>query len=174
MKREYSGQTEDHLEFFIGYEVEHTPAHGLKTLFVTGIQQFVDIERHYKSSKCQHIFFGAYHSYNPKSNDEFEDWDLMIKAFLDKGILCSLDIPSTVNLEWVLDGGLNKINHFIPQIRVVIPYTKQWNYNTSIKIDDIGYDKTNPGVWSHKLHDLMDHNKFTSWDKYTDDKAIKE
>ena len=73
----------------------------------------------------------------------------------------------------MLEGGYVEFNNFIPQIRVVIPYVKQWNYNTSIKIDDKGYNQTNPGVWSHTLHDLMDHSKFTSWDKYTKDKEIE-
>ena len=31
------------VKFFIGTEVEHTPALGLKTLFVVGVQPIVDI-----------------------------------------------------------------------------------------------------------------------------------
>ena len=37
-----------------------------------------------------------------------------------------------------------------------VPYAKQWNYNTMIKIDDKDFKATNPGVWCHSLHDLMD------------------
>jgi len=174
VKREYSGVTKDDAVFFTGIEVEKTPAYGKQTLFVTGIQDYNKIKEYYNNLGCEHIFFGANHSYNPKTNDEFEDWEFMIKAFLDEGILCSLDIPSTVNLSWVLEGGYTEFNNFIPQIRLVIPYVDQWNYNTMVKIDDVGYDETNPGVWCHSLHDLKNRDKFTSWDQYTKDKEIDD
>ena len=97
----------------------------------------------------------------------------MIRAFTDKDILCSLDIPSDINLEWFLDGGLTEVDNFIPQLRVVVPYVAQWNYNTMIKIDDKDFKTSNPGVWCHSLHDLMDRNKFTNWSKYGLDKVLK-
>ena len=173
MKRDYETGTADSITFFTGVEVEKTPAYGMKTLFVTGIQDFNEVMKYYKEEHCEHIFFGANHSYKPVAADEFEDWDLMIRAYLDQGILCSLDIPSTINLEWFLDGGLVESNNFIPQIRVVIPYVKQWNYNTMVKIDDKDFKASNPGVWCHSLHDLMDRNKFTDWSKYGLDKVLK-
>ena len=43
-----------------------------------------------------------------------------------------------------------------------------------VKVDDIGYDQTNPGVWCHTIDDLKDNKKFTSWDKYTKDKEITD
>jgi hypothetical protein len=97
----------------------------------------------------------------------------MIKNFLKEDILCSLDIPSTIDLEWVLELGLTEYENFIPQIRVVVPYVKQWNYNTMVKIDDKDFKASNPGVWCHSLHDLMDRKKFTDWTKYGLDKVIK-
>ena len=97
----------------------------------------------------------------------------MIQTFLDDGIMCSLDIPSTINIEWFLDGGLIEHDSFIPQIRVVVPYIKQWNYNTMVKIDDKGFEESNPGVWCHSLHDLMDRNKFTYWSKYELDNVLE-
>ena len=172
MKRDYGTGVKDSIIFFTGVEVEKTPAYGMKTLFVTGIQGFIDIMEFYNREGCEHIFFGANHSYNPVTSEEFEDWDLMIRAFTDKGILCSLDIPSTINLEWFLDGGLTERDNFIPQIRVTVPYVKQWNYNTMIKIDDKDFKASNPGVWCHSLHKLMDRNVFTPWSAYTDDKVI--
>ena len=173
MNRDYGTGTADNITFFTGIEVEKTPAFGMKTLFVTGIQDYNEIMKHYTDEQCEHIFFGANHSYNPKTSDEFEDWDLAIRAFLQEGILCSLDIPSTINLEWFLDGGLVENENFIPQIRVVVPYVKQWNYNTMVKIDDKDFKASNPGVWCHSLHDLMDREKFTDWGKYGLDKVIK-
>ena len=173
MKRDYESGVSDTPIMFTGIEVEKTPAFGMKTLFVTGIQDYNEVMEYYNKLECEHIFFGANHSYNPKTSDEFEDWDLAIRAFLQEGILCSLDIPSTINLEWFLDGGLVENENFIPQIRVVVPYVKQWNYNTMVKIDDKDFKASNPGVWCHSLHDLMDREKFTDWGKYGLDKVIK-
>jgi hypothetical protein len=42
-----------------------------------------------------------------------------------------------------------------------------------IKIDDRGFKETNPGVWSHSLHSLMDRKCFTDWQQYTNDEIIK-
>jgi hypothetical protein len=161
------------VKWFIGTEVEHTPAFGKKTLFIVGIQDIVGIKQAYEKNQCEHIFFGANHSYKPVTSDEFGDWDLMIRAFTDQGILCSLDIPSTINLEWFMDGGLVESDNFIPQIRVVIPYIKQWNYNTMVKIDDKDFKASNPGVWTHSLHDLQDRSKFTPWSDYSKDEVIE-
>lgn len=160
------------VKWFIGNEVERTPAYGLKTLFVVGIQNHSEVMEIYKEEHCKHIFFGANHSYNPITTEEFDAWDLMIRAFTDLDILCSLDIPSNINLEWFIEGGLIESDNFIPQIRVTVPYVKQWNYNTMIKIDDKDFKASNPGVWCHSLHKLMDRNVFTSWSEYTDDEVI--
>ena len=175
MNRDYSDGEKSDVDFFFGREVEHTPAFGMPTLFVVGVKNPAEIldklaETTYET---RHIFFGANHSYNPVTSDDFEDWDLMIRAFTDQGILCSLDIPSTINLEWFLDGGLVESDNFIPQLRVVVPYVKQWGYNAMIKIDDKDFKASNPGVWCHSLHDLMDREKFTDWGKYGLDKVLK-
>ena len=42
-----------------------------------------------------------------------------------------------------------------------------------VKIDDTGFNETNPGVWCHSLHDLMAHDKFTDWLKYRNDQIIE-
>jgi hypothetical protein len=170
MKRDYTTGEADNVQFFIGTEVEHTPAFGLKTLFVTGIHPVEEIALNLNGAG--HIFFGANHSFNPQSPEEWSQWETMIQFFLDKDYLCSLDIPMNA-VEEFHDGGLCESDNFIPQIRVPIPYIKLWNYNTMIKIDDKDFKATNPGVWSHSLNDLKDLSKFTSWDKYKNDEVIK-
>ena len=172
MKRDYNTGTADSVTFFTGIEVEKTPAFGMKTLFVTGVQPCDVIQKHYDEEQCEHIFFGANHSFKPIKNNEWDAWENMIKAFLVSGKLCSLDIPLDV-VEMFNDLCLNEFDNFIPQIRVPLPYTKLWNYNTMVKIDDVDFKATNPGVWCHSLHDLMDRDKFTDWNKYGLDKVIK-
>ena len=177
MNRNYSNGIVDNAVFFYGNEVEHTPAYGLKTLFVTGVQPIDVIEWWYTEEKCEHIFFGANHSFKPSLDlpadvSEWDAWESMIGYFLKKDILCSLDIPIS-HAEEFLEAGLVEYDNFIPQLRVPVPYIKQWNYNTMLKIDDKDFKASNPGVWSHSLHDLMDRSKFTSWSKYKDDDIIE-
>ena len=172
MKRNYDSGIKDDVDFFCGKEVEHTPAYGMDTLFVVGVKSIDEIKSHL-SDNINHIFFGANHSFQIKYNDyaEWKLWEDMISYFLDQGYWCSLDIPLAA-VEQFNDGGLNEYDRFIPQIRVPIPHIKLWNYNTMLKIDDIDFKATNPGVWSHSLHSLMDRSKFTDWDCYKNDKVL--
>lgn len=178
MKRDYVSGNADNVKYFTGNEVEHTPAYGMYTLFVTGVQPTIHIEEMLlQYDQIEHIFFGANHSLQGKvgpahTHRPLACWSDMIKYFLHKDYWCSLDIPIDC-AEDILQWGLQEYNNFIPQIRVPIPSVKKWNYNTMVKIDDKGFAETNPGVWSHRLHDLMDANKFTDWSKYGLDKPIK-
>jgi len=175
MKRDYANGSKEDIVYFTGIEVEKTPALGMDTLFVTGVQPCHEIQERLGDRK--HIFFGANHSFNPGTNfpedaDEWTPWENMITAFLTAGKLCSLDIPITL-AEAFLESGLIEYDNFIPQLRIPLPYAKLWNYNTMLKIDDKDFKATNPGVWCHSLHDLMDRNKFTDWSQYGLDKPVE-
>lgn len=175
MERKYKDGTKKDITYFIGTEIEKTPAYGLKTLFVVGLQSIENVKEHLHAD-ISHIFFGANHSFDPASQshdaDYYREWDSMIMHFLEKGYKCSLDIPLNA-AEDFLESTCVEFNNFIPQIRVPIPYIEQWNYNTMLKIDDKGFNKSNPGIWTHSLHDLMDRKKFTDWKDYGLDKVLK-
>ena len=179
MKRDYTDGVQEDIKFFVGTEVEHTPAYGMRTLFVTGVQPITEIQdwlddfNSYedRSKHISHIFFGANHSFNPQTVLEWGHWEGMIEYFLNNGYWCSLDIPIS-HAEEFLENGLNECSMFIPQIRIPLPYIKLWNYNTMIKIDDKDFKATNPGVWSHSLHTLMDRSKFTDWSQYKNDEIL--
>ena len=169
----------ENVDFFVGTEVERTPAFGRRTLFVVGVQPIQNIQdwlddyHSYedRSYHIEHVFFGANHSFDPKTPEEWRKWESMITYFLLRGYLCTLDIPIGV-VEEFNDGSLCDYRNFIPQIRVSVPYTKLWNYNTMLKIDDKDFDATNPGVWCHSLHSLMSRETFTSWDDYEGDSKL--
>ena len=163
-------QGHDNVDFFVGTEVERTPAFGKKTWFVVGLQLIDNIASRLHEVE-QHIFFGANHSFDPKSPEEWRKWESMITYFLERGYLCTLDIPISA-VEEFHEGGLCDYRNFVPQIRVSVPYTKLWNYNTMLKIDDKDFDATNPGVWCHSLHSLMSRETFTSWDDYKGDREL--
>ena len=171
-------------EFFIGTEVEHTPAYGMRTLFVVGVQPVekilelvaeqnsnTDTSRH-----IQHVYFGANMSFpNPPTNDHetWSNWESMIGRCLANGLWCTLDVDVS-STEGLVEGSLVGHFRFIPMISVKLPYLQQLGYNATIKLDDKDFNATNPGVWCHSLHELTKRNMvFTDWSKYTQDEVIK-
>jgi hypothetical protein len=162
----------ENVKFFTGVEVEHTPAYGKKTLFVVGVQSADAIALNLNGA--EHIYFGANMSF-PKLgiNDanSWREWEDMIQFFLDKGYLCTLDIPVAC-VEGLLEAALCEHNNFIPMISVKLPYVRQLGYNATIKLDDKDFSATNPGVWCHSLHSLQNRRVFTPWSKYSEDKKI--
>ena len=87
------------------------------------------------------------------------------------GAWCTLDLDVGA-AEGLLEGTLIDHPRFIPMISVKLPYTKLYNYNTTIKIDDKDFQATNPGVWCWNIHDLKQRDYFTSWDAYTQDERL--
>lgn len=161
------------VSLFVGTEVEHTPAYQLKTLFVIDIQPIELINAAYVAHKCEHIYFGANHSFEPNgTSNYFVLWSEMITHFLKQDRLCTLDFDVS-DVENVLECGFTEYRNFIPMISVKLPYIQQLGYNAIIKLDDKDFDATNPGVWCHSVHKLQNRRVFTDWSKYTKDEIIK-
>ena len=164
---------DDNTKFFIGTEVEHTPAYGQRTLFVVGLQPKEEILARALNNKCPHIYLGANQSFKP-TDVEWQHWDNLVTGLLKDGIWVTLDFDvSYANHEWFHDGGWCEYDNFIPMISVKIPYTRLYNYNATVKIDDKGFKQSNPGVWCHSLHSLQNRSQFTDWSKYTKDEVIE-
>lgn len=173
MDRPYTSGDSNAVTLFIGTEVEQTPAFGKKTLFVVGVQPVEDIAINLNG--CEHIYFGANMSFpNPETDDGtvWFPWENMIKFFLDKGYLCTLDVD-VKSVEGLAESGLPEYHNFIPMISVKLPYVQLLGYNATIKLDDKDFKSTNPGVWCHSLHELQNRRNFTDWSKYTQDQIIK-
>lgn len=166
-------QGHENVNFFTGVEVEHTPAYGMDTLFVVGIQPTSEITPRLKTPG-QHIYFGANQSFpNLRVNDgaEWAKWERMIYHYLDMDYWCTLDVDIQC-VEGLCESGLPEHDRFIPMISAKLPYISQLGYNAVLKLDDRDFRATNPGVWCHSLHSLMRRNKFTPWDYYTKDQVI--
>jgi len=159
--------------YFTGYEVEHTIAYGMKTLFVVGTPDENEILKKAKKNNVEQIYFGTSQSFNPKSvtNIEYRDWDRVIKTCLEAGYWVALDYDVRHH-EGVIESGYCEYPKFIPMISVKLPYINQLNYNATIKLDDTTWGATNPGVWTHHLPSLMDKDRFTYWDQYTQDTKV--
>jgi hypothetical protein len=169
----------ENTQFFIGTEVEHTPAFGMKTLFVVGIQDPSNIHAMALAHQCDHIYFGANQSF-PRvdvNDSRWKSWEDMVGTMLRSGLggdhyyMCTLDIDVAC-AEGLLEGPLTEYNNFIPMLSVKLPYIKQLGYNATLKLDDKDFRATNPGVWCHNLHDLQDRSVFTDWSKYTKDETL--
>ena len=163
------------VSFFIGKEVEHTPAFGLKTLFVVDLQDSQIVLQEAMNNNCTHIYFGANQSFpklDTNDGDGWRDWESMIQDCLEKGFLCTLDLDSTC-AEGLCESSLVEYNNFIPMISVKLPYIQLLGYNATLKLDDKDFAKSNPGVWCHSIHELRDRSKFTDWSRYTKDEVIK-
>jgi hypothetical protein len=163
------------VDFFVGTEVEHSPAYGLKTLFVVGVQDTDMISKKCREKWCEHIYFGANQSFPCLETDDgpgWSPWELMIMTCLDAGFWCTLDLDVS-QVEGLLESRLIEYHNFIPMISVKLPYIQQLGYNATIKLDDRDFRATNPGVWCHSLHDLQDRKRFTAWSQYTKDEIVK-
>lgn len=172
----------DTVNFFVGTEVEHTPAFGMLTLFVVGVhdssrvldiikesRSFTDPARH-----INHIYFGANQSFprlDINDGDGWRPWERMIQDCLEADCLCTLDLDVSC-AEGLLESSLVEFNNFIPMISVKLPYIRQFGYNATLKLDDKDFKATNPGVWCHSLHALQKRSVFTDWSKYTQDKIV--
>lgn len=168
MERIYKEDADKEVTFFIGKEIEHTPAHNMKTLFVVGLQDPRYILEFASTQHCEHIYFGANQSFN---GSNILTWTAMVKFIIDNGLWATLDFDIK-HVEMILESGLTEYNLFIPMISAKLPYIQQLGYNACLKLDDKDFDKSNPGVWCHMVHDLMDRAKFTNWTQYKDDSIV--
>jgi hypothetical protein len=175
MKREYTSGTAEAITFFVGDEIERTPAYGMKTLFVVGVHEAHSILELAGENYCTHIYFGANQSFKANGTndvDTWRPWEDMIYVCLEAGYWCTLDFD-VKDVEGLLESGLIEKRRFIPQISVKLPYLQQLGYNATIKLDDVDFNATNPGVWCHTLNSLTTRESFTNWDQYGKDEIIK-
>lgn len=173
MNRNYTTGTADAVTFFVGKEIEHTPAVGMTTLFVVGVHEpdsVLDYAKH--PSGIEHIYFGANQSFSPESRDDWAKWTDMVHVALEAGYWCTLDLD-VKHAELLLEWGLPEKHRFIPMISVKLPYLQQLGYNATIKLDDKDFEASNPGVWCHTIHSLTTRETFTNWNQYSKDEVLK-
>ena len=138
-------------KFFIGEEVERTICLGKKTLFVTGLIDSVEMIDAAKKHKCKHIYLGANQSFMAVNNS-FLDWLDTIKVLLDNNFWVTLDsdVKYATELSTAYQGIIGH-DKFVLMLSVKLPNIKNFNYNTTIKLDDTSWGATNAGVWVHQL-----------------------
>jgi len=160
--------------FFIGPEVEHTPAYSKKTLFVVGKQDLNKIVELAREHKVPHVFMGANHSFDFDPADNTHYWDLTIQALLDRGFWVTLDYEAHQHKSVLKMLGPHtwQSRMFVPLLSVRIPNIQNSSVNLTVKMDDIDFKATNPGVWCMHFHEVTDSNRFTDWIEYGNDYVI--
>ena len=172
LKRNYAnedGDTNGDAKYFYGEEVEQTAQYGQPTLFVVGTQDPGEIINWANRLGARHIYLGA-----NKSFHMVDEWEHIVDELLTAGLWVTLDYPVRFhNFIMRSMGNHMRSSRFIPMISVELPNIEIYNYNTTIKLDDLDIDHSNPGVWCHQLHDLMTRDTFTDWDNYDGDEVVE-
>lgn len=169
-------QGHENAVFFIGSEVEHTPANSKKTLFVVGRPALNEIESIASKNRVTHIFMGANHSFSILDNDpEWYYWNDTITRLLDLGYWVTLDYEAHLHVEVLkmFTPGVWQSRLFVPLLSVRIPKVQTSSPNLTIKIDDVDFRATNAGVWCLHHHEITDSNRFTDWQEYEADSLIE-
>jgi hypothetical protein len=159
-------------DYFIGIEVENTAMKGEKTLFIVGVKETHEIIKHALANGVRHLYFGTSQSFKPKTDLEWSAWTHMIQELLDKKFWCTLDF-GVEYAEQVLEMGLDEYDNYISMISVKLPYIRQFNYNATVKLDDITWGHSNSGVWCHSLHSLQRRSVYTDWKDYKGDEPVE-
>ena len=171
MKRTYSTGTKKDVTVFSGLEIEHTPAYGLQTLFIARNDlTFDQIQELAVLSNAEAIYYGANRSYVHGHYMQVPQ----IMKFLEQNYYVTVDYPfelhQMVSQKFAL---VWKHPRFIPFCSIIMPDSEE-DSSLCFKIDDIDFNKTNPGVWTMNMKDFKDKAGFTKWDEYIKDEPIEE
>ena len=125
MNRDYNNGQRDKVEYFVGNEVEKTPAYDKKTLFVVGVKSYRDILKLATRNDCDHVYLGANQSFvltgEYGTEEESSSWEEMITECLRAGLWVTLDYDVRFH-NWILESGFNEHEQFISMISVKLPY----------------------------------------------------
>lgn len=160
--------------FFVGPEVEHSPAFSKRTLFVVGTPSLEEILKQAKDNRVTHVFMGANHSFSADSTNTSPYWDKIITALLDRSFWVTLDYQAHEHesVLQMLNAGIWQSRLFVPLLSVRIPKIETSSPNLTVKIDDVDFKATNRGVWCFHFHEMTDSNRFTDWQDYESDSIV--
>ena len=171
MDRDYKTGKSDSVGIFSGLEVEHTPAFGKQTLFVARNDLTFDQLKEYALTvKADAIYFGANRTYMHNHGMQLTQ----IRKFLNDGYFVTVDYDYSIHND-VKERFKDIWTHekFIPFCSIIFPRSED-DDNLCIKVDDVDFNSTNPGVWTMTMDHFKQSSGFTSWEQYKQDKPIEE
>ena len=169
MLRDYSTGVSEDIRVFSGMEIEHTPAYGKRTLFLARNDLTVDdIKEFAHTNNCEAIYYGANRTYMHSHGMQLAQ----IQTLLKEDFWITVDYPFEIHR--AVKQKFNSVWNdpkFIPFCSLIFPDTEQDN-NLCFKVDDVDFNKTNPGVWTMSMTDFKKQAGFTQWDEYKKDEPI--
>jgi hypothetical protein len=157
-------------DFVLGKEVEKTAALGKKTIIISNVSDLDKIDQLRVETGTEHLYFYLTQQLEKSKSPDttFLQFKKAVKHFLDKNILCTLDVPSDYadRLE-----DLSKSKYFIANIVIKINGADSLNDKASIKIqpDNFGNDR---GVYVANINTVRNNKNLIKWDKYNLDQSI--
>lgn len=155
--------------FYCGPEVNHTAANGLKTLFVSGFRSTQQIIELSNFNTCKAIHLGVNGTFQKNKNLASQ-----LPMLLETGLKVTLEYPLDAHgfvLEMLPAEVLNHPN-FIPLINCEIERIDLTNKNLAVKFDDIEFGGKNRGVWTLPVGEIMDSNRFASWEDHGNEEIL--
>ena len=84
-------QKRKQVTYFTGTEIENTCMKGEHTLFVVGVRPVEEIDMLAKNNNAKHIYFGTSQSFTPETEEEVNQWTVMMRDLLDRDYSVTLD-----------------------------------------------------------------------------------
>lgn len=155
---------------FTGLEIEHTLAYGKQTLFLAtnefNTDQVLELATLHG---CEAVYYGANRTFQYNIGTHV----FQMKKLLDNGYYVTIDYPyadhEEVKKRFALIWNEPK---FIPFCSIIFKDSDD-DKQLHIKIDDVTFRHSNPGVWTMSMRDFKDKAGFTDWDQYSKDEIIK-
>jgi len=171
MDRDYKTGKSDSVGVFSGLEVEHTPALGKQTLFLARNDlTFDDIKELAQSVNAEAIYYGANRSYMHNHGLQLAQ----MKRLIDDGYYVTVDYDYSIHKQVKEKFKMLWQNEkFIPFCSIIFPNSED-DDQLCIKVDDVDFNKTNPGVWTMSMDHFKQTSGFTSWKEYKQDEPIQE
>jgi len=172
MHRDYATGHFDNTEVkvFTGIEIEHTIAYGKRTLFLATNDLSTDEVLELATiNGCEAVYYGG----NRTLNYRLESQIFQIKKLLDNGYYVTIDYPYADHKEVKKRFALiwNE-PRFIPFCSIIFEHSDD-DRQLHIKIDDVTFRHSNPGVWTMSMRDFKQKSGFTDWDQYGKDEIVK-
>jgi hypothetical protein len=171
MLRDYNNGIKDDVRMFAGKEVEHTPAYGLQTLFLARNDLTYDqILENAVGIDAEAVYFGA----NRTFVNNLANQTLHVSRLLDAGYYVTIDYPYKLHDEVKKKySGVWQHEKFIPFCSIIFENSEE-DKKLCFKIDDVDFNKTNPGVWTMNMEDFKTKAGFTDWGDYKKDEPLEE
>lgn len=171
MQRDYKNGPSESVGIFSGIEIEHTQAYGLQTLFLARNDlSYDEIKTYAEKVNAKAIYYGANRTYMHNHGMQLAQ----MKRLIDDGYFVTVDYPHDIHKEVKEKFKILWNNEkFIPFCSIIFPNSED-DDQLCIKVDDVDFNKTNPGVWSMSMNHFKQTAGFTSWNEYKQDEPIEE